>query len=123
MHKAVWRRGERQGLRADGTMFELCRRRVIAAFFHFEAYNEGSPRALCVYFKDPMEVLHCHHTGTCAAAFSVRVSAVCPFARKGESADLFALGFRKGNDPGTVDGLAPHARREEFVGAGTDVFL
>ena len=70
-----------------------------------------------------MEVLHCHHTGTCAAAFSVRVSAVCPFAHKGESEDLFALGFRKGNDPGTVQGLAPDARREEFVGAGTDVFL
>ena len=85
--RRLWHRGERQGLRADGTMFELCRRRVIAAFFHFEAYNEGSPRALCVYFKDPMEVLHCHHTGTCAAAFSVRGSAVFLFARKGESID------------------------------------
>ena len=76
-----------------------------SGLFHFDATNEGSPRALCVYFKDPMEVLHCHHTGTCAAAFSVRVLAVCPFARKGESVDLFALGFRKGNDPGTVDWL------------------
>ena len=76
-----------------------------SGLFHFDATNEGSPRTLCVYFKDPMEVLHCHHTGTCAAAFSVRGSAVFLFARKGESIDRFALGFQKGNNPGTVDWL------------------
>ena len=45
------------------------------------------------------------------------------FARKGELIDTFALGFRKGDNPGTVEGLAPDASREEFVGASTDVFL
>ena len=34
--------------------------------------------------------------------FLFSVSAVCPFARKGELVDTFAVGFRNGDDPGAV---------------------
>ena len=62
--------------------------------------------AQCVYFEDPNEVLHCHVTGTCAAAFSVHVSAVFSVcAQGGVGEDPFALGFRKGGGHGTVDWL------------------
>ena len=104
---------------------KLCRGCVIAALFHFDATNEGSPRAQCVYYKVPSgsATLPPHQTGTCAAVFSVHVSAVLCCAQGGSRLYRFALGFRKGDDPVTVEGLAPDACREEFVGAGTDVFL
>ena len=54
--------------------------------------------------KSQVEVLHCHHTGTCAAVFSVHVSAVLCCAQGGSRLYPFALGFRKGDDPVTVEG-------------------
>ena len=87
MHKAAWRRGERQGFRSDGSMFKLCQGCVIAALFHFDATNEGSPRTQCVYYKVPSgsATLPPHQTGACAAVFSVDVSAVLRLRASGES--------------------------------------
>ena len=60
---------------------------MIAALFHFDAMNDGSPRAQCVYYKVPSgsATLPPHQTGTCAAVFSVDVSAVLVFRARGES--------------------------------------
>ena len=97
---------------------------MIAALFHFDATNEGSPRALCVYFKDPMEVLHCHHTGTCAAAFSVQCFcsiSVCAQGGVRRSVCLRVPKREQSWDRSKV--VTPDACREEFVGTGTNVFL
>ena len=64
----------------------------------------GPPRGPVCLFSDPNNVLHCHVTGTCTAAFLFMVLQYFLFAYKGESEDPFALGFRKGNGHGTVYG-------------------
>ena len=60
---------------------------MIAALFHFDAMNDGSPRAQCVYYKVPSgsATLPPHQTGTCAAVFSVHVSTVLRLRASGES--------------------------------------
>ena len=77
-----------------------------SGLFHFDATNEGSPRALCVYFKDPMEVLHCHHTKRALVRllFLFVFLQYLFFAQGGSRLYPFALGFRKGDDPVTVEG-------------------
>ena len=75
--------------------------------------------------KSRVEVLHCHHTDRALVRLFFPLMFLQYFvcAQVGSRLYPFALGFRKGNDPVTVEGLAPDACREEFVGAGTDVFL
>ena len=107
-------------------MFELWRGRVRAALFHFDATNEGSPRTQCVYYKVPSgsATLPPHQTGTCAAVFSVQWFYSTLFSRRrGVDCIRSPLGSEKGTILGPLQGWAPDVRREEFVGAGTDVFL